>query len=446
MADPSAPGDFCFVHAADLHLDTPFKGVSETAPRIGAALREASLDAFDQLVQLCLDRLAAFLVIAGDVYDGAERGLRAQLRFRDGLERLSDAGIYTFVVHGNHDPVDEGWSAVGVWPERVHFFGAGEVESVPVARDGALIATVQGISYGHREVTENLALRFTRPRSDGLQIGLLHCNVAGAPDGHASYSPCTLADLEDVGLDYWALGHIHSRTVMAGEPYGGKPFVVYPGNLQARSPKPSERGPKGATVVEVRGGRIAAVEAVACDVVRFSEIDLDLRGCDDLVDVRNALVDRAAEEVGGSAGRSLIVRVRLTGRSAVHGELARDGVLSGLLAAVREDCDGTDPFVWWDRIEDATRALIDRDRAREAGDFVGDLLATAETLGGGTGSPALPLPASASLGEEILEELLGKMPTELRSRAIGLLGTELSVGELIETAAALALDHLEVAS
>ncbi|MGO9560026.1 MAG: metallophosphoesterase family protein, partial [Acidimicrobiales bacterium] len=183
MADPSTPGDFCFVHAADLHLDTPFKGVSETAPRIGAALREASLDAFDQLVELCLDREAAFLLVAGDVYDGAERGLRAQLRFRDGLQRLSDAGIDTFVVHGNHDPVDEGWSAVRVWPERVHFFGADEVECMPVARDGQVIATVQGISYGRREVTENLALRFSRPTSEGLKIGLLHCNVAGAPDG-----------------------------------------------------------------------------------------------------------------------------------------------------------------------------------------------------------------------------------------------------------------------
>ncbi|MGO9195812.1 MAG: metallophosphoesterase family protein [Acidimicrobiales bacterium] len=445
MVRTSAPGDFCFVHAADLHLDTPFKGVSETAPHVGAALREASLEAFDQLVQLCIDRRAAFLVVAGDVYDGAERGLRAQLRFRAGLQRLSDEGIETFVVHGNHDPVEEGWSAVGVWPQNVHFFAEKDVGCVAVERGGSVIARVQGISYGQREVRENLALRFSRRPGEGLQIGLLHCNVAGAPDGHASYSPCTLTELKAVGLDYWALGHVHARTVMAGEPYGGEPFVVYPGNLQARSPKPSERGPKGATVVEVRGGRVARVEAVACDVVRFTEIGVDVDGCGAVADVRSALGERASEELESSAGRSLVVQARLTGRGAVHCELARDGVRAELLSALREDWDGSEPFVWWDQIADDTRGVIDLDRAREAGDFVGDLLATAQDLGGGAGSPLLPMPASASLGEDFLEELLGKMPSELRARAMELLGGDLSAGELIEAASALALDHLEVA-
>ena len=105
--------DFSFVHAADLHLDTPFKGIGSTAPGVAEQLREASLTAFDFLVDLCLERRAAFLVIAGDIYDGPERGLRAQLRFRDGLARLSAAGIPSFVVHGNHDPVETGWSAIG---------------------------------------------------------------------------------------------------------------------------------------------------------------------------------------------------------------------------------------------------------------------------------------------------------------------------------------------
>ena len=118
--------DFSFVHAADLHLDTPFKGIGSTAPQVAEQLREASLAAFDSLVDLCLERRAAFLVVAGDIYDGPERGLRAQLRFRDGLARLSAAGISSFVVHGNHDPVETGWSALNdTWPERVTIFGAG---------------------------------------------------------------------------------------------------------------------------------------------------------------------------------------------------------------------------------------------------------------------------------------------------------------------------------
>lgn len=443
MARNGSSGEFCFVHAADLHLDTPFKGLSETAPQVAAALRDASLRAFDALVRLCLERSAAFLLIAGDVYDGPDRGLRAQLRFRDGLQRLSDAGIDTFVVHGNHDPVDEGWSAVGSWPERVHFFGCDRVESVPVERDGTALATIQGISYPTREVTANLALRFARAPGDGLQIGLLHCNVAGAPEGHARYSPCTLEELRGVGLDYWALGHVHARTVMSGQPYGGEPFVVYPGNLQARSPKPSERGAKGATVVTVRGGRIAGLEAVECDVVRFAETCVDIGGCESLAELQQALVGAALTELEGAAGRSLILRGRLEGRGPVHAELRRSGIVDGLLRSLRDEASEDEPFVWWDRLEDATRPAVDLGEARDAGDFVADLLATADALAGDPASPSLPLPATAALPPSALNELLSRMPAELRSRASVLLDEDTPLQELIEAAARLALDHLE---
>src|SRR3954467_1145267 len=142
--------DFCFVHAADLHLDTPFQGVGRTTPAVGAALRDASLEAWDALVELTLRRQAAFLLIAGDVYDGAERGLRAQLRFLRGLERLSAAGVQVLVAHGNHDPLD-GWSAIRAWPPGVHVFGSDVVEAVAIERDGAVLATVQGISYARRD-------------------------------------------------------------------------------------------------------------------------------------------------------------------------------------------------------------------------------------------------------------------------------------------------------
>ena len=165
--------DFSFVHAADLHLDTPFKGIGLTAPHVAEQLREASLAAFDALVDLCFERRAAFLVIAGDIYDGPERGLRAQLRFRDGLGRLSDACIPSFVVHGNHDPVETGWSALaGPWPERVRIFGTGRVEAVPVHLDGTQVATVQGISFAQRSERENLALRFSRVAGPGVQVGV----------------------------------------------------------------------------------------------------------------------------------------------------------------------------------------------------------------------------------------------------------------------------------
>ncbi len=228
--------DFCFVHAADLHLDTPFKGVGRTNEFVARSLREASLEAYDSLATLCIERRAAFLVLAGDIYDGAHRGVRAQLRFLDGLERLGRAGIPALVVHGNHDPIGSGWAAISSWPASVHIFGSSSVETVPVLGEDGTIAHVHGISYGQRDVSENLVRRFPVAVGSGFHVGLLHCNVLGRDSGHASYSPCSLDDMAVTGLDYWALGHIHTRAVLSGRPHGDEQWVVYPGNLQARSP------------------------------------------------------------------------------------------------------------------------------------------------------------------------------------------------------------------
>src|SRR5215207_3068203 len=116
---------FRFIHAADLHLDTPYEGIGRASDDVQRALRDASLDAFDALVDLALERNVSFVVIAGDIYDGAERGLRAQMRFLSGLRCLDDAGIRTFIIHGNHDPLD-GWSAIArdSWPAGVTIFGS----------------------------------------------------------------------------------------------------------------------------------------------------------------------------------------------------------------------------------------------------------------------------------------------------------------------------------
>lgn len=436
MANSAAAGDFCFVHAADLHLDTPFKGISGTAPHVAAALREASLEAFDELVQLCLSRGAAFLVIAGDIYDGAERGLRAQLRFRDGLQRLSDAGIRSFVVHGNHDPVDEGWSAMTSWPELTHVFGHERVEAVEVLRDGQAVATVQGISYGRRDVTENLAQRFATRAGGGLQIGLLHCNVAGAADGYAAYSPCTLEELRAIGLDYWALGHIHIAMILSGSAGGDEPWVVYPGNLQARSRKPSELGPKGAMVVQVSGGRVESVERVACDRIRFEAVELDIAGLQGAADVRAELAAAAVDLHETAEGRALILQARLAGRGEAHSELRHEGYLEDLLSALRDENKGLSPFVWWDRIEDETLPALDLEELARSDDFAAELLDLASELGGG----GIDVP----LGDSEIAEMIGKMPKELQRLALEIANEEMGAKTLMERSVVAALDRLEV--
>ena len=141
---------FRFLHAADLHLDTPFTGMRRVDASLVATLRDATTRAFDNLVNAALEHSVAFVVIAGDIYDGPERGVRAQLAFRNGLDRLAQAGIPSFVVHGNHDPLEDGWSAIRQWPDSVTVFGSESVATAPVERDGQTLALIHGISYAQR--------------------------------------------------------------------------------------------------------------------------------------------------------------------------------------------------------------------------------------------------------------------------------------------------------
>ncbi|OFV90239.1 MAG: hypothetical protein A3J75_01955 [Acidobacteria bacterium RBG_16_68_9] len=365
---------FRFVHAADLHLDTPFEGVGRTDARVRDVLRDASLDAWDDLVRLTIDRQAAFLLLAGDIYDGAERGVRAQLRFRRGLERLSEHGIQTFVVHGNHDPID-GWSAIRSWPPAVTVFGADGVHSAAVEREGRRLATVHGVSYAQAAVTENLAQRFQRGPEPGLHIGVLHCNVGGNAD-HAPYSPCALDDLRRARMDYWALGHIHQRQMLAE----GDPWVAYPGNLQGRSPRPSELGAKGALVVEADNTRVHRVDFVPVDRIRFVRCEIDVSGCADLAEIEAALWQQAERVRERHDGRGLLLRVVLTGRDGPHADLQRPGLIDELLRELRQQAEGWAPVLWWQGVQDQTRLGVDRELIRGRGDFSAELMAGVEAL------------------------------------------------------------------
>ena len=369
---------FCFIHAADLHLDTPFEGISQTAPWVADALRDASLEAFDALVELALIRNAAFVVLAGDIYDGAERGVRAQLRFKRGLERLNDAGIWSFVVHGNHDPVTTGWSAIrSEWPPLVKIFDHGTVDEVEVEKDGELIATVRGISFAKREETDNLALLFPKRSGPELQVGVLHCNLGGNPE-HDPYAPCSVDDLMNPGYDYWALGHIHQRTVVRD----GDPWIVYAGNLQGRHPKASERGAKGALVVEVDGRTVQPPEFVPLDLVRFLQIEIDIVDIADLSSLEERFVDEASRIQGTLDGRSALVRVLLTGRGSIHADLGRGGAIDELLQSLRDDTSEGVPFLFWESIRDETLTELDLDAIRKRGDFSSALLELADEVSG----------------------------------------------------------------
>lgn len=363
---------FCFIHAADLHLDTPFEGVAAVSGDAAKKLRDASLAALDRLTDLAIRRGAAFVLLAGDLYDGPERGLRAEFRLRDAALRLEQHGIPLFAVFGNHDPLD-GWGAIREWPANMFFFGSEQVESRPVEREGRRLATIHGISFPTRQVRDNLARRFHRGPEEGLHIALLHANVGGDP-AHDSYAPCSVEDLEAAHMDYWALGHIHVRS----EFRTGRGWAVYPGNTQGRSFKPSELGPKGVTVVLVEDGVRMEFEPV--DSVRFDEVDVDISSCADLGALLDFLRDHALRRSAAADGRDLLLRATLTGRGSLHAELRRADQLREILDVLREDGARLRPQVFWVDLIDVTRSAFTREQLRGRGDFAAELVDTADRL------------------------------------------------------------------
>ena len=218
-----------YIHAADLHLDTPFLGLSRTdaGEALQAQLRDATFTALQRLFDQCERLRPDFLVLAGDIYNQEEHSVKAQLALRDGCVRLQACGIPVFWAHGNHDPLDSRLKTVD-WPDNVTIFGP-EPEQHVLYRDGAPLAVIHGISHARIREARNLALLFHRqPETDCFQLGVLHCSVEGSPT-QDRYAPCSLDDLRAAGLDAWALGQVHERRILARHP-----FIAYPGNTHGR--------------------------------------------------------------------------------------------------------------------------------------------------------------------------------------------------------------------
>ncbi|GIP37952.1 exonuclease SbcCD subunit D [Paenibacillus sp. J31TS4] len=413
---------FKFVHAADLHLDSPFQGLAGLPAAVRACLKQSTFEALGNLVELAIRERVDFVLVAGDVYDLADRSLRAQLRFQKAALRLQEAGIALYLVHGNHDPAD-GRAARLQWPDNVTVFGTDRVETVNVLlRDGRRAAQLHGISYPTAAVTDNYAKRFPVPADRSCyQIGLLHTNVEGE-EGHANYAPCTRQDLERAGMNYWALGHVHTRRTL-----GEAPWIVYPGNAQGRSIR--ETGAKGCYVVEVAEDGQAALTFHAVDAVRWERLAVDIERLQTEEELREA-VRQAMEQARAAAdGRPVVVRLELTGRGPLHPVLQRGHALKELLEELREGevpsaaGDGwteegpAGPFVWLESVRVRTGVPADLARLAAEDSFAGDLVRLADSLlDDEEAFEAFCREALAPLGQQSkLAGLLGELPGEERA-------------------------------
>ncbi|MFT8321799.1 MAG: DNA repair exonuclease [Bacillus sp. (in: firmicutes)] len=255
--------EISFIHCADLHLDSPMIGLRNLPSSIQKRLQESTFTAFAKLVEKALSLQVDFIIIAGDIYDGEDRSIRAQIRFKKELERLQKQNIKVFIVHGNHDHLSGSWVHLQ-WPDNVYIFPA-EVTKAVFTNDNATVS-LYGFSYETRHIYDRKIDTYKKEDSTDFHIGILHGSVEGS-SGHSPYAPFRLHDLNSKLMDYWALGHIHKREVLQSSPP-----IVYPGNIQGRHKK--ETGEKGAYYVRLNETGTESIFLSTADVI-WKKIELD---------------------------------------------------------------------------------------------------------------------------------------------------------------------------
>ena len=382
---------FTFIHAADLHLGSPLAALGLRDAEVGARFAAAGRAAVKALVDEAINSQAAFLIIAGDVFDGDWRDVATGLFMVSQLSRLSREGIPVYLVKGNHD-ADSVVSYNLAWPSGTSVFGFRKAETFLLESHNVAL---HGRSYKDREPEAGFAASYPAHKPGWLNIGILHTALDGARGDHVAYAPCTIPQLQGFGYDYWALGHIHQPQIVSQDPW-----MVYPGNIQGRSVR--ETGARGAMRVSVEDGRIASVVPIVLDAARWAHERVDVSGCADegelirAVEAAMAAVHRAAE------ARPVAVRLTLHGTHPLHARLtARHEEYH---ADLRQRGTHLAEDFWLEKLVLETRSPAVRTALAEA-----DGLDVAALL-----DASLLEPEMAKAAGENIAALAGKLPREMK--------------------------------
>ncbi|WP_105401005.1 DNA repair exonuclease [Neorhizobium sp. T7_12] len=345
---------FRFIHAADLHLGSPFQGLALKDAAIAELFIEASRTAFSGLVDQAVERKVDFFIVAGDVYDGDWKDNKIGLFFNREVARLERAGIPVFLLKGNHDAESVITRTITL-PKNVSEF--------PVNKPGSfkldhLKVALHGQGFAERSAVENLSLAYPRPEQGWFNIGVLHTSLTGR-EPHAPYAPCSVEDLRSRGYDYWALGHVHDFEIVAEDP-----LVVFPGNLQGRSIR--EQGAKGAVLVTVEDGRITH-ERIITDSARFAELVVLVEPDDNIPAILRRTENALEDVVERMEGRPLALRIRLTGKSRFRNEVMARA--EDFRDEVQAACHRSHQDIWLEKLE--VRLEPEMNGTRVATDMLG---------------------------------------------------------------------------
>ncbi|MBX3340090.1 MAG: DNA repair exonuclease [Nitrospira sp.] len=410
-----------FIHAADLHIDSPLRGLDRYDGAPVERLRTATRSAFERLIDTAISEHVDFLLLAGDIYDCDWQDFHTGLFFRGQMVRLEREGIRVFIVQGNHDAQGV-ISKQLVLPPNVTVFSSRAAHTIRL--DDRSVA-IHGRSFPERAVDEDLVPSYPPPVPDFFNIGLLHTSLTGRA-GHDTYAPTDLPTLNHKGYDYWALGHVHAREVIAE-----RPRIVFPGNLQGRHAK--ETGPKGCELVTVEAGRIES-EFVALDVVRWNQLIVSLDGVQRLEALGEAFRHALEPVLTGAMDRLHAVRVTLTGSTELHRlEASQPGTLAAAMYGAAQDIGEAE--VWIEQVRLDLTTPLDRVQTAQRQDAVGELVRLVDSVAGDESE--LQRWAQVELGD-----LLGSLPQEVAAGDVPKLDDRVELTQLLMEAEATVLARL----
>lgn len=385
---------FKFVHAADVHLDSPLRGLSRYESAPVESLRNACRKAFENLVDVAIEEKVAFVLLAGDLYDGDWKDYSTGIFLSRQVGRLGKNGIPVFSVAGNHDAANRMTRALDC-PANMKMLSTRKAETIRLDR---CAVAIHGRGFATQHVDKNIVAEFGPAEKGMFNIGLLHTSLNGR-EGHARYAPCTPDDLRSKGYQYWALGHVHRQEFVSEDPH-----IVFPGCIQGRHIR--ETGAKGCVLVTVEDGSVSEIEKCPLDVLRWVNCIVDLTDANDMT----AVLERTRISISGERaladGRPMAMRLRFEGVTPVSNELAAypqrfEQQIKALGAEIAGD------ELWIERVEMATAGKLDLKAVLGDGSALGTLLE------GILATPARP--------DEIggLEDLIAGVRQKLPSEAFG---------------------------
>ena len=388
---------FRFVHTADIHLNSPLRTLALREPALAELIGGATRKAFVTIVDLGLAEHVDALLIAGDLYDGEQTSMKTARFLADQLRRVHEAGIATFVIRGNHDAVSSITKELTL-PESVTVF-SGHAKAIDLTRGGLNVA-VHGVSFAQKHAPESLLPKFRSPHEGAVNVGMLHTSLGGSP-AHDVYAPCSPAELHAARFDYWALGHIHQRSVDEG-----RATIVMPGNPQGRDI--NEAGPKSATLVTIGDDRKIKLDERLTSVAEFQRVRVDLARIEDWR-VGLARIEKALAAARAAApSEHLVARLNLTGATPLAWRLRRDD----------------------DKLEEDSRAIaarfgktwIDKIELDCAAPCASDAVPASDPIAELRGLMEAEVARSKAFQDELrslADELSGQLPRELRDDLFG---------------------------